>query len=324
MKKIYLLLGSLFFILIAAYWGLKVYNEQAAAAKTAAAEADVIYVTNEDTLTALSYSNGTDTLAFDFSDTTWTYHDDEALHINQTTLQSVAASFAQLTAVRELSEDVDALSDYGLGAPAYTLTITSSEGETTKIFIGDAFSNDTYYYGKTDASDTIYVLNASVVTNLVFDLNELVEIPSLPGLTTDNTLTLTRAVGSDTISLEPDTAASTESSTVEDQTESSTAEETTSPFEDAITAIASSMIYSTQTAEPTDDELETYGLTEDTRKTYTMTYIYDDKETTFVFYAGHTDEEDTTTYIQVKGNKSVYLVSVSMIEALDTAFNEAN
>lgn len=331
MKKTYVLLGSVFLLLIAAYWGLKAYNTQTTAAETAAEEAAVIYVTNEETLSALSYTNGTETLAFDFADTVWTYHEDDALQINQTTLQSVAASFAQLTASRELTGDTDNLSDYGLDDPAYTLSIKSSDGETTDILIGDSFSSDAYYYGKTAASETIYVLDASVVTNLVFDLNELVEIPSLPGLTTDNTVTLTRSLDDETISLTPDTAASateesesTEESDIEESTESST-EETTSPFEDAMTAIASSMIYSTQTAQPTEDELKAYGLTKDSRKTYTLTYTDDDdKETTFVFYAGSNDEEDTTTYIQVKGNESVYLVSSSMIEDLDTAFDETN
>lgn len=331
MKKTYLFLASLFLLLIAAYWGLKVYNDKTTAAETAAEESAVIYLTNEDTLSALSYANGTDTMSFDFSNTTWSYTEDDELKINQTTLQSVAASFTQLTASRALTEGIDDLSDYGLDDPSYTLSITSSEGETTEILIGNSFSSDTYYYAKTATEDTIYVIDASVVTNLVFDVSDLIEIPSLPGLTTDNTIELTRSVGDETISLTADTEASesaedatADSSEEAESTESSTEDETTSPFEDGITAIASSMIYSIQTAQPTADELESDGLTSDNRKTYTLTYTDDDdQETTFVFYAGNTDEEDTTTYIQVQNNKSIYLVSVSMIEALDAAFDAA-
>lgn len=350
-KRPYLILTAVLAVLICGYVGLKFYNDQAAKKESAAEEAAKIYLTQYDGLKKLSYSNGTDTIDFVQADTDdWQYQEDTELSLNQSSMTTMITTFKKLEASRKLTENTDSLADYGLEDPAYVINLTATDGKKKELLIGDAVSatsssattsTASSYYAKIAGADAIYLIDSAAVSALQFDLNQLVEIPTIPKLTTDNVLTITRTSAKETTLLEADTkdaavtADTTEAST--DSTaeksssdaavdsEESTAEESTTPFEDGIEALSTAVLYTSVAYAPSKDDLATYGLDEDSRTTYTVVYTGDDDEQErFTFYIGKADSATSTNYVQLKGNKSVFQISTTVATNLKNAADAAS
>ena len=113
---------------LGAYAALRVWN---AGEEREAAQAD--YVLQLSDVTALSFDSGDGPLSFTLEETGWTWDGDSEFPVNGTELDALREDLAALKAERIIPEP-DALADYGLEEPAYTLTARTDSGESTPCF----------------------------------------------------------------------------------------------------------------------------------------------------------------------------------------------
>lgn len=101
-----------------------------------------------------SYTDGTDAMSFAKEEDTWYYEADREIPMVQDTVQTMADALQDVTAVRELQEP-DALEDYGLDAPSYTIEYTEEDGETGTLYIGD-MTGENYYAMPEGSENALY------------------------------------------------------------------------------------------------------------------------------------------------------------------------
>lgn len=116
---------------LGAYAALRVWN--AGEEEREAAQAD--YVLQLSDVTALSFDSGDGPLSFTLEETGWTWDGDSEFPVNGTELDALREDLAALKAERIIPEP-DALADYGLEEPAYTLTARTDSGESTTLLLG--------------------------------------------------------------------------------------------------------------------------------------------------------------------------------------------
>lgn len=341
MKKIlknpYIILSLILVLLIIVYIVLSNSNKKAEEKATQESEDAVIYVMKDDTLKSFSYTDGSQTIAFNKKGKKWVTNAAADVTLNATTMKSLESSFAKITATREMTANLEDLKSYGLDTPAYELTVTNEDGKKTTVQFGSTVSSDDgTCYAKVKGKDTIYVVDNSLESSFSFDLTSLVAVPDIPTLSKDNITSVEQVSGASgstkTLKPEKKTANSTTASMEERSetadsssigTTSSSAEKTT-PFEQAATGLSSLYIQATANYQPTAAELKTYGLDEDNSTMYTVTYTDDDKEEQkLTFYVGGQDDSGTYAYIKVDGEENsqvVYQISLTTAESLKTAF----
>ncbi|WP_265458489.1 DUF4340 domain-containing protein [Enterococcus sp. HY326] len=330
-KNPYVILSGLLIIGMIIYIFLANYNEDVAAETAASSEAATIYVTDYADVTSFSYSDSSDTLSFEKMDDDWVDTSVPDVSLSTSTLEVTAQAIGQLTATKELTEDLDDLAAYGLAEPTYQIQFATEEAEG-EILIGNTLS-DGSYYAKLADSDTIYVIDSTLVSYLTFDVNTLVATPEVPALDSDTVISVSQITDGiyTELTAEDDQTETTESSTTEDSTTESSAETATTesteaaatPFSDAVSYLTSLYISSSINYQPTDEELVSYGLSTDARTTYEVVYQADDEEKTFTMYIGNLDSETGYYYLQVPDNSVVYQLSQTTVENLLSAFSES-
>lgn len=134
-KKAVPILIAVLAVLLVVYFGLQSWNKKQEEEEESG-ESILVTELDADTITAVSYNVGNGELAFEKQDDTWYYAEDKDFPLDQSYLQNIVDGMCAITADRKL-EDGDALADYGLEEPAYTVQLTDSEGNTTQIGFGD-------------------------------------------------------------------------------------------------------------------------------------------------------------------------------------------
>lgn len=134
---------------------------------------ETVYAVEASDIVSMTYSDGTSTMAFTKADDTWTYDADATIALEQSTIESMASTFGTIAAERVI-EEPDALADYGLEEPAYTIELQDSDGNVTKIYVGN--QADSYYYLTVGDKDVVYTVSSSVVSAMEFDVEALEEV----------------------------------------------------------------------------------------------------------------------------------------------------
>ena len=92
---------------------------------------------------------------------------------------------AALKAERIIPEP-DALADYGLEEPAYTLTARTDSGESTTLLLGSLDPGGSHRYAMLDGGTEVYTVDGSITSSLDSELLDLMELPQLPDLDEKN------------------------------------------------------------------------------------------------------------------------------------------
>ena len=133
---------------------------------------ETTYAVSMDDIVSIRYSDGTSTMTFTKTDDTWSYEEDTTVALEQSTMESMADTFGKIIANRTL-EELDALSDYGLEEPSYTIELADESGTVMEIYVGDQTGND--YYLTVGDKKVVYTVGSSVVNAMEFDVEELRE-----------------------------------------------------------------------------------------------------------------------------------------------------
>lgn len=277
--------------LVAVYFGLSAYNKHAENKKEEKEKEAEIHLVDADSLTKISYTNGSTTMTFVSEDGTWYYDEDHEIPIDQSTIESLESTITGLEAVREI-DDPDDLEDYGLTSPLYEISYTDSDDKEHTLHVGDATGEN--YYVSVDDSEKVYTIDSSLTGSLQFDLSGVVDNDDVPSIGSGNLKKVEITVNGETTKYKD---------------------------EDDLSELAGGF-GALSLSEPvdyhvTDETLSNYGLTEAERTTATATYKNGDDKESFTVYIGK-ENGDGSRYLMVDGSKLVYQVSTDIINNMIT------
>ena len=276
------LLGGIFIVLVLICLALSSYQWDADEADSG--EDSQIQVTDLGELSSFQFmdqSTGTG-MSFVKEDGTWYMADDREIPLDQTYIDAMENTYASLTATRQIDEP-DALSDYGLDSPAYTVQATDADGNTTTFSVGDAADED-YYLTVDSAQAPVYTVTSSAVSVLQYDLDTLVEKDTMPAIGSGNLLTAEFTENGQTT------------------TYSSDDEELTTFGLDEASRTTVTLTYQESSSDSSDSDS---GDSEEE----------DSGSLTDTLYLG-SDSGDGTRYVQVQDSDLVYLVSSDVLNNL--------
>lgn len=295
------ILLALFIILILIFLSLSSFEKQQEEQDSeAAAQIPVISI---NALSALSYTDHATetTLSFTKDADTWYLSGDSEIPLTQSYIDTMEEAFCSVDATREIS-DPDALSDYGLDEPAYTIELTDQEGNLTTLTIGDAAGED-YYLAVNGQEDVLYTADSSLVSSMQYDLDTMVAKDTLPSIGSGNLIQADISENGKTVSY---------SSENEEQTE------IISTIAGGYGAMSLTDLASYHAA---SEELVSFGLDADSRISVKLTYKESSEEETendpltFTLYIGNAADSQTC-YVQVQDSDLVYLVSSDVLDNL--------
>ncbi|NLW78672.1 MAG: DUF4340 domain-containing protein [Ruminococcaceae bacterium] len=117
------------------------------------------------------------------NDSVWTYPAEPGFPLEQNTPYTMAASLATAQAVQTLTEPDD-MAEYGLDDPAFTITATTTGGETYVMTIGDYSNFSEAYYMQVNGDTTkLYLVSEDLPKAFAYTLNDMIQYETLPGIT---------------------------------------------------------------------------------------------------------------------------------------------
>ena len=283
-KKGPLILIGVLVLLLILYFALSTWNK-----KQDSQEEETVKVTDLKTseITGVKYDLGTGEMNFEKDGDTWYYTADKDFPLRQSYPKTVAVAMGQLSADREL-EDADALEEYGIDHPTYTVTLTDEDGTVTTIKVGTATGND--YYATVDDTEKVYTIPATSLDDIQTELDQIAQLDTYPSIGSGN-------LKKEVITQNGETT--TYDSENEDQAEDVAA------VAGGLGAVKLSEVadYSVD-----DADLAGYGLDATSRITVEVTYTSDDEDQTMTLYIGG-ENGSGDRYVMMNDSRIVYLIS---------------
>lgn len=184
-KKSWKLLGGLILlvILIVVYYGVSKMADEDSETESETTEEIAVLDMDTTTITSFSFISGDDTLTFVKENDLWSYAADPDFPVLQTSIESMIANLATVTAVNELT-DIDDLAEYGLEEPSQVISITTEDGSTTTLTIGDLNVSTSNYYVYLSDQTTVYTIATTIPTAFAIELYDLADVASFPTVDT--------------------------------------------------------------------------------------------------------------------------------------------
>ena len=284
-----LILLAVLILLVAVYFGLRTWNAQQEEKAQEEQEAATVHVTDTsaEDIVSLKFNVGNGDLEFSKEDDQWYYTPDKDFPLQQSYPEDMAETVGSITAGRELT-DGDSIDAYGLDEPAYTIEYTDADGNTTELLFGDMTGDD--YYVMLNGNDTVYTVNSSVIDPFNYTLDDMARLDDYPSIGSGNLVKEVITQNGET---------TTYDSEDEDQAED-------------IAAVAGGLgaVSLSEAADYSveDEDLDVYGLDEDSRITVEATYTQNDEEQLLTLYIGNEDGSGNR-YVMLNDSRIVYLIS---------------
>ena len=284
-----LILLAVLILLVAVYFGLRTWNAQQEEKAQEEQEAATVHVTDTsaEDIVSLKFNVGNGDLEFSKEDDQWYYTPDKDFPLQQSYPEDMAETVGSITAGRELT-DGDSIDAYGLDEPAYTIEYTDADGNTAELLFGDMTGDD--YYVMLNGNDTVYTVNSSVIDPFNYTLDDMARLDDYPSIGSGNLVKEVITQNGET---------TTYDSEDEDQAED-------------IAAVAGGLgaVSLSEAADYSveDEDLDVYGLDEDSRITVEATYTQDDEEQLLTLYIGNEDGSGNR-YVMLNDSRIVYLIS---------------
>ena len=284
-----LILLAVLILLVAVYFGLRTWNAQQEEKAQEEQEAATVHVTDTsaEDIVSLKFNVGNGDLEFSKEDDQWYYTPDKDFPLQQSYPEDMAETVGSITAGRELT-DGDSIDAYGLDEPAYTIEYTDADGNTAELLFGDMTGDD--YYVMLNGNDTVYTVNSSVIDPFNYTLDDMAQLDDYPSIGSGNLVKEVITQNGET---------TTYDSEDEDQAED-------------IAAVAGGLgaVSLSEAADYSveDEDLDVYGLDEDSRITVEATYTQNDEEQLLTLYIGNEDGSGNR-YVMLNDSRIVYLIS---------------
>jgi len=289
-------------------------NEEAA---TEAEDTSVTFLTiDPDAITALSWTYNDETANLAYASGVWTDADDAAFPVAQTYPDAMATALEAVTATR--SFDAEDLSEYGLDAPAYTVTVTT-DAETT-LTIGSASEISGEYY--TSIGDgKVYLVDSALLDPFTYGLSDILQMETVPDMSALTGIDITTGTGeANLLYLEnSDYSYSDQYHWFLLQNGAYKAlGSAADTFADSLTGLS---WISCESYNATDEELAAYGL-DAPNATLILSYTEaadadsdaEAAEATFVLEIG--GFTDGGYYARIQGSRMVYLIDASLAQSI--------
>ena len=330
-KRIYVLLGVLAVVCIAAFAVMHYQEEQERIANTG----EVILEVDTDAVESLSWSYDETALAFHKEDG-WLYDEDEAFPVDEEKIAGLLEQFQALGA-SFIIEDVTDYGQYGLDDPVCTIDIATA-GESYEIQLGDFSTMDAQRYVSI-GDGNVYLVQNDPMDAYEVVLSDLIRHDEIPDFDQVESLTVAGVDSYEAVRLEENayTALADDCYFIQDG-------EDWLPLD---TSRVESYLNVLSSLDPTDyvtytagaEDLDAFGL-DDPELTVTILYTAEDEEgnetqETFTLSvsrdpaeraaAEETDgdeaetEEEITAYVRVGESKIVYQIAGTSYEKLMAA-----
>ena len=236
------------------------------------------------------YSSSDTDMIFKKKDGVWLDTMDSAIPLNQEKFEAMAQNFLNLHAISEI-DSADTASDYGMGNPVYTVTITDSEKGEITLSIGNKDADGNYYLSD---EKNIYLVKASTVDSLVFDYDTLVVREGLDIQVT--------AADLQNVSITMDgKTTSYKNSDTEAMTTIADGISNLKPFDYASYHVL-------------NQELANADLTTDTRITFQAELTINGEKKSLTVYVGtYANPDQTYRYVQLDGSDMIMVVDNSIV-----------
>lgn len=219
-KKQFIGICILVLVCVAAYFGLKAYNEKAAEKEQKEAEEKQIdaVTIEKDKVKAFSYQTAGTTITFEKEEDTWYYQGDHSIKIDQDAVSAMLDAVAKVTAEEKL-ENVEDTSEYGFDSPTNVLTFQMEDGTRT-ITIGMQNEITDEYYIMDNNSNAIYVVTTDLNTTFSKSVEDMtaVEETTDDGTATDDGATTNDGAASQDGTTTNDGATTQDGTTTDDGT----------------------------------------------------------------------------------------------------------
>lgn len=172
-------------ILSGAYVGIKAYvakQEEKETAESEESESAEIVSISADDIKSIKFLIDKQEVVFEKDGDSWVKADESAFPVSQDKVDALAASLESITAARTL-EDVEDASEYELDQPENTITVTTTDGDTTVIQIGmENFSTNQEYIDLNNDPSTVYVVGSSTFQSFEGELYDFAESGTFPAV----------------------------------------------------------------------------------------------------------------------------------------------
>ena len=170
-------------ILSGAYAGVKAYvakQEEKQAAESEESESAEIVSISADDIKSIKFLIDKQEVVFEKDGDSWVKADESAFPVSQDKVDALAASLESITAARTL-EDVEDVSEYELDQPENTITVTTTDGDTTVIQIGmENSSTNQEYIDLNNDTSTVYVVGSSTFQSFEGELYDFAKSGTFP------------------------------------------------------------------------------------------------------------------------------------------------
>ena len=134
----------------------------------------------KDDVTGVEWTNADSSLSFTLSEGVWIYPADEAFLVNQDKAEALYDKTMEIYADRKY-DSIESLSEYGLEEPAFTVTITFSDGNKATYALGDQTPfEDGYYVSVSGENESVYVVSNDFSGDFSFTLYDYAQMQTLP------------------------------------------------------------------------------------------------------------------------------------------------
>ena len=330
-KRIYVLLGVLAVVCVAAFAVVNYQEEQERIANTD----EVILEVDADAVESLSWSYDETSLAFHKKEG-WLYDDDEAFPVDEEKIAGLLEQFQALGA-SFIIEDVTDYGQYGLDDPVCTIDIATAD-ESYEIQLGDFSTMDSQRYVSI-GDGNVYLVQNDPIDAYEVVLSDLIRHDEIPDFDQVESLTVAGVDSYEAVYLEENTYTALEDDCYFIQDGEDWLPLDTSRVESYLNVLSSldPTDYVTYTAGAED--LDAFGL-DDPELTVTILYTAEDEEgnetqETFTLSVSRDPaersaaeeadgdeaetEEEITAYVRVGESKIVYQIAGTSYEKLMAA-----
>ena len=282
-----MLLLLVLILLLAAYFGIQLWNKKQEKKQEAKKEAEIIYITDLKELTGINYDVGNGSITLEKQGDGWIYTTDQDFPLAQSYPEQMAETFGKLKAEREL-EDGDELAAYGLDEPVYTVELTDSDDTVTTLYFGNLV--DDFYYVTVNDKDKVYTVSATVIDDLQYTIEDMAQLDTYPSIGSGN--------------LKKETITQNGEVTTYDS-ENADDDENIATVAGGLGAVTLSEAadYSVE-----DEDLAGFCLDEEKRITVEVIYTQDEEEKVLTLYIGGEDGNGNR-YVMMNESRIVYLIS---------------